>query len=279
MSDNKHQNTEIITTFGERLEDLLQERNLTKEQFANKLGITRQTISEYINNPLKDLSFELVKRIATELDVSIDYLAGFKAEKTLIGSNSGNINLTKDACEAISTANYDHSILSEILSHPHFNLLMLDIMVLLSQQYALNIVQNNAVLSFSRELVLEQMGGTETFETKLMELAAVDENEFVKNTIHKDLDIILEDLGKKHKSEDIDLIKEQLRAQMTNELKAGYEESKAFNSGSSEDFIKIILGRLKIDKEQLTQEQYNSILEVVKLSPLLKSGISQRGKT
>ena len=30
MSDNKFQDTEIITTFGERLSDLLQERNLTQ---------------------------------------------------------------------------------------------------------------------------------------------------------------------------------------------------------------------------------------------------------
>lgn len=85
-------------------------------------------------------------------------------------------------------------------------------------------------------------------------------------------------MRKSHKSEEIELAKELLRAQLTSDFRNNYEENKALNSGVPENFIKILLGRLQLDKEKLTQEQYNSILEVVKLSPLLKSGIPQRGK-
>ena len=130
VSENKYWNTESITTFGERLEDLLQERNLTKEQFANKLGITRQTISEYINNPLKDLSFELVKKIAKELDVSIDYLAGYKNNRSRFDTPIEALMLTNEAVAAVESANYERALLSEILANPDFGLLMLDIMVL-----------------------------------------------------------------------------------------------------------------------------------------------------
>ncbi len=65
--------------FGERLLELLEEREITQKEFANMLNIAPTTLNGYIKSS-RQPDFELVKTIASELGVSIDYLLDFKGE-------------------------------------------------------------------------------------------------------------------------------------------------------------------------------------------------------
>lgn len=56
------------------------ERNLTQQDVANALGITRVTYIRYENGE-REISFELAKALAKFYNVSLDYLAGIIDEE------------------------------------------------------------------------------------------------------------------------------------------------------------------------------------------------------
>ena len=70
-----------MENFGERLATLRKERGMSQEDLAEKLQLTRQTISKWeLGNSAPDL--ELLMQLAEVFDVSVDCLLGAKtAEK------------------------------------------------------------------------------------------------------------------------------------------------------------------------------------------------------
>ena len=62
-------------TFGEKLSELLEERHLKQKEFAGMLNIAPTTLNGYIKDK-RQPDFELIKRIASTLGVSVDYLLG-----------------------------------------------------------------------------------------------------------------------------------------------------------------------------------------------------------
>lgn len=62
-------------TFGEKLSELLEERNMTQKEFAKTLNIAPTTLNGYIKDK-RQPDFELVKKIASALSVSVDLLLG-----------------------------------------------------------------------------------------------------------------------------------------------------------------------------------------------------------
>lgn len=81
MAENKAHKADIITTFGERLEDLGRDHNMTQAELANALKISKGTLQNYETNNYRDLSFSVVKSIAGLFDVSRIFLLGEKSQK------------------------------------------------------------------------------------------------------------------------------------------------------------------------------------------------------
>ena len=67
----------------QRIEDLLDEKNMNQAELAEKIGITAATLSRNINgvNPPKA---EIVSLIADFFDVSVDYLLGRTNNKEIV---------------------------------------------------------------------------------------------------------------------------------------------------------------------------------------------------
>ncbi len=62
--------------FSKRLEKLLEKNNITRNEFADIIGVSQQQISNYMNNDKNYPSTERLIAIAEYLNVSIDYLLG-----------------------------------------------------------------------------------------------------------------------------------------------------------------------------------------------------------
>lgn len=278
MAESKAHKADIITTFGERLEDLRRDHCMTQAELADALKISKGTLQNYETNNYKDLSFSVVKSIADLFDVSMDFLAGRKISKDTQDTPVEALMLSNEAIDAVSNGNYDHVLLSEILSHKGFMRLMLDITVYVSQSYALSMVQNNAALSYAREMLLLSTGGIDIPESRAMELSAVDEDRFVLEAIHNDIDAILGDLLESHKPEDIENLREQARVEILDQMTQALGNSTNTNAGSPEQLMDILLGQMQIPADKLGDDQRSTVLDIIKLSPLLKSNISQRGK-
>ncbi|MGN0664790.1 MAG: helix-turn-helix domain-containing protein [Negativibacillus sp.] len=61
--------------FGAKLKQLREARKMTQQQLADKLELTKSSVSAY-ENSAKYPSIEVLIRIATIFDVSADYLLG-----------------------------------------------------------------------------------------------------------------------------------------------------------------------------------------------------------
>lgn len=66
--------------FSIRLENLIQERNITQKQLSLELHIAPTTLNGYVNN-YREPDFNTLVRLAHYFDVSTDYLLGLSDEK------------------------------------------------------------------------------------------------------------------------------------------------------------------------------------------------------
>lgn len=88
--------------FGERLNELLKEKNLSQNQLSKKIGYTQRAISKWILNQSEPTE-SAIRNCAIYLNVTTDYLLGLEDEsgtKTYSKyhieniHNNGNINMS-----------------------------------------------------------------------------------------------------------------------------------------------------------------------------------------
>lgn len=66
--------------FGKILKELRESRDMSQEQLAALLGISKSTVGMYEQGKRKPQSDEILKKIASVFSVSIDYLFGYNSE-------------------------------------------------------------------------------------------------------------------------------------------------------------------------------------------------------
>lgn len=100
--------------FADRLRELRQNRNLTQEQLATKLGIGRTTIANY-EKDIRYPGHETLIHIANYLEVSLDYLVG------LTDSQLANFNNTHSKSNKLNTEEYKKQFCKFLLNKNHIN--------------------------------------------------------------------------------------------------------------------------------------------------------------
>lgn len=63
------------THVGERIKQLREERGMTQQMLADKIGMSKSTIAKYENNQLHP-SLDVIVKIAEHFDASLDYITG-----------------------------------------------------------------------------------------------------------------------------------------------------------------------------------------------------------
>jgi len=95
--------------FGDRLKELRQQKNLTQEELARKMGISRGTYAHYeINKRQPD--YEMLQKFADFYDVTVDYLLG----RT---DNPENKSTVTVAGQSISLSPDELRVFKELIKH------------------------------------------------------------------------------------------------------------------------------------------------------------------
>lgn len=99
-----------IYDFGLRLKELRKKKNLSQTKAAERLGLTRSTISAYERNNITP-RLEVLLKMATLYDASLDYIVGFEKNPSisLNGLNENQQRLVTDVVERMK---------QEFLQHP-----------------------------------------------------------------------------------------------------------------------------------------------------------------
>lgn len=85
-----------VYDFGLRLKKLRQERKLSQDGLAKRLGVSKETVYRYESN-VQEPSLKRAKQMAQILGTSLDYLVGLDDVLTVKVSC-----LTREECEALN---------------------------------------------------------------------------------------------------------------------------------------------------------------------------------
>lgn len=77
----------------ERIRELRNIRGISQIQLANKLGVTKQSVSNWENDNILP-SIEMLVKIANFFEVSTDYLLGLEKKRTLDVENLTDIQIS-----------------------------------------------------------------------------------------------------------------------------------------------------------------------------------------
>jgi transcriptional regulator with XRE-family HTH domain len=78
-------------TLGQRLARARKEARLSQGELAQRLGVSRQTVSNYERGTTEEPQFEIVAKWGLATDVSLDYFA-----RTLAGSLGGDAPVNRE---------------------------------------------------------------------------------------------------------------------------------------------------------------------------------------
>jgi len=81
--------------FGDILRNLIEEKEITQKQLADRLNLGLSTLGNYINN-IREPDFKTLKRIASYFDVTTDYLLNYQTD-----IHKGNTQAENDALRII----------------------------------------------------------------------------------------------------------------------------------------------------------------------------------
>lgn len=101
----------IVEKCGNRIMEIRVENRLSQEEFSKRVGITRNTLSNY-ERGVRSADITTLCAICDEFDVSIDYLLGRTNEKSTnvtIQAMSKELGLTDKAIKALAEFNKKHS--------------------------------------------------------------------------------------------------------------------------------------------------------------------------
>lgn len=150
-------NMDMMTLFSERLKALREKAGLNQSQLAEKLGVSRGSISFYENGDrIPDIVF--LHGVAELFQVSADWLIGLSDTKTVDADLKAVCEYTGLSEEAISyileADELKKSLLSQIISSDDFNLLMYCIGNLCYQMiYLEELYSENLLIDFDRQLM------------------------------------------------------------------------------------------------------------------------------
>lgn len=80
--------------FGTRLKNLRKNKNISQEDFANKIGVTRSSVGNYETNRNMPTA-DVLDKIADVLDCSLDYLLGKSDNIQSVQNNEDLLDLAK----------------------------------------------------------------------------------------------------------------------------------------------------------------------------------------
>jgi transcriptional regulator with XRE-family HTH domain len=79
--------TKDATDFGKRVAEARRQHGLTQREFASLLGVSQKMV-EYFERRAENVTADVVKKLATVLDVSADDLLGLKPKRVKPGPKS-----------------------------------------------------------------------------------------------------------------------------------------------------------------------------------------------
>jgi len=266
---------QIKLTIPERLKDLRVERHLTLEQLAEATGISKSALGKYETDDYKDISPYSIIELAKFYEVSTDYLLGVTETKNHPNTDLHDLHLSDDMIALLKSGKLNNRLLCEMVTHKDFRRLIVDMEIFVDRIADMRINDMNTVLDATRRQVIEKYNpGENDLYVRTLELAQISEDDYFSHVVHNDIDVIMRDIRDAHKKDTMTADEKSPATEAQRQL----ETAMSYEGSEDEKKARVFLASLGIDYDKLTQEEFVTLINVLKKSAHMKSPYNQRGK-
>ena len=265
----------IKLTAGERLKDLRLAHSLTLKELAERTGLSVSALGSYEANEDKEISLFGITMLARFYGVSTDYLLGLTETKNHPNTELHELGLSDEMIDVLKSGKINKRLLSELIAHPDFRRFLVDMEIFVDRIADMRVHDMNAMLDAARRMVMEQQGPDENdLYIRTLELSQVSEEDYFSHILRDDLDRIAADIRDRHRKDTTTADAASPAAEVMEKL----QEAMHYEGSAEEKQARLFLSQLGIDYDKLTQEEFVSLIGILKKSALLKSPIKHRGK-
>ena len=224
----------MALTIQERLKDLRVERGLTLEQLAGETGLSKSALGSYESEDYKDISHHAINRLADFYGVTADYLLARTETKSHPNAELSDLHLSDKMIELLKSKRVDTALFCELATH-RFLALLADIQIC-GRVASMQIQNLNAWVDVARAEIMEKYQPTEQDKTMyLLQSAHVEEGDYFRSRVHKDMDGILEDIRNAHAGRS----DRAPKTSVAEELRQDLEEVAAFGGSRAEQLLMV----------------------------------------
>ena len=265
----------IKLTTAERFIDLRKERGLTLKELAEQTGLSQSALGSYEANEEKEVSPFSVTTLAKFYGVSTDYLLGLTETKSHPNTTLQELGLNDEMIDLLLNGKLNKRLLCELATHEGFRRLMVDLEIFVDRIADMRIFDYNTFLKNTRKRVLDTQGVDEDdLYVRTLELAQVGEDDYFAHVMHRDLDVIARDIRDRHQEDATTADTESPAADAMAKLQEVLD-----HKGSPEEMkARALLAQLDIDYDQLTAEEFVTLIGILNKSPMVKHPGKRRNR-
>lgn len=150
-------NMEMNITINERITDLRIMSGLSQKELAEKAGVTTSTLCRIEQGKITNVSNDVLIKLANFYNVSTDYLLGLTNVKYKKNVELSELGLSNKALFALLSGNISGSLLSRIIEHPHFAILLDTADAYFKDEHKVGIQSRNDIINLATSSLKEFM--------------------------------------------------------------------------------------------------------------------------
>lgn len=194
---------ETKLTIGERLKDLRVERGMNQKEVEDQTGIPASTLSAYENDTVGNVNVNAIIRLAGFYDVQPEYLLCLTDNKKRPDARIQDLHLSDGAVDILlKDGVFNHRLLCELIEHPGFRQMMLDLEIYVDRYVSDRLKDANAMLEGMRQLLAEKYNAADDVEMRTLQVGQIVEDEYFGRVIYEELLAIMKDIRAAHVSDD-----------------------------------------------------------------------------
>ena len=244
---------ETKLTIGERLKDLRVERDMNQKDVENQAGIPTSTLSTYENDTVGNVNVAAIIKLAEFYEVRPEYLLCLTDNKKRPDASIQDLHiLLKDKM-------LNHRLLCELVEHPGFRQLMVDLEIYVNGLVSDRIRDANAMLEAMRQLIREKYDAETDVEMRTLQVGQLVEDEYFGRTIYEELSTILKDIRTAHITDDT-----TSDGSAIERVRQSIESAKSFEGSAEEQQLRALCKQVGKDFDSLNKADLAATMRILR---------------
>ena len=251
---------ETRLTIGERLKDLRVERDLNQKVVENQTGIPSSTLSTYENDTVGNVNVAAIIKLAEFYDVQPEYLLCLTDNKKRPDASIQDLHLGDGTVDILlKDKALNHRLLCELVEHPGFRQLMMDLEIYVNGLVSDRIRDANAMLEAIRQLICEKYDAETDVEMRTLQVGQLVEDEYFGRTIYEELSAILKDIRTAHITDDT-----TSDGSAIDRVRQSIESAKSFEDSAEEQQLRALCKQVGKDFDSLNKADVAATMRILR---------------